>query len=84
MFSGGLQKLVKTRFIGEKRGDGRNAENPLHECMRSCLFESSHPWRMVSYIRSQITAAFRSDLSFFNKPVVISLSKESLDVAVYT
>ena len=30
--------LVKTRFIGEKRGGGRNAENPLHECMRSCLF----------------------------------------------
>jgi len=29
----------------------------------------------------KITAAFRSDLSL---PVVISLSKESLDVAVYT
>jgi hypothetical protein len=32
----------------------------------------------------KITAAFRSDLSLFNKPVVISLSKDSLDVAVYT
>lgn len=32
----------------------------------------------------KITAEFSSDLSFFNKPVVISLSKESLDVAVYT
>jgi hypothetical protein len=32
----------------------------------------------------KITAAFRSDLSLFLKPVVISLSKESLDVAVYT
>ncbi|KAH0988311.1 hypothetical protein GBA52_015488 [Prunus armeniaca] len=32
----------------------------------------------------RITAAFRSDLSLFNKPAVISLSKESLDVAVYT
>lgn len=29
-------------------------------------------------------AAFRSDLSLFLKPVVISLWKESLDVAVYT
>ena len=32
----------------------------------------------------KITAAFRSDLSLSLNPVVISLSKESLDVAVYT
>lgn len=32
----------------------------------------------------KITVTFRSDLSLFLKPVVISLSKESMDVAVYT